>query len=114
MKKIILSGLIVVSCYSSLAFSENSIRHASNASKHSILTVSHGVAGSAKVVSAVVAIPLVIAASTAEVSKISSQNLSSGESPQNRTQVLVLTDKVVTADPSPRNFLQKLKNEQNN
>jgi hypothetical protein len=76
----------------------------SAASKHSVLTVSHGVKASGQVVSGVVAVPLLI------VGQVGSASLATGESLMDHavgTEPLTVTEMTITADPAPQSVLQK-------
>jgi len=65
-----MKALSYISCIAVLmtsfsSFAEPSSEHSGKASKHSALALSHGVAGSAQVASAAVAVPLVVGGSVA-------------------------------------------------
>lgn len=120
-KDIIMKALSYLTCsailFSSLTvFAEPSSNHSGKASKHSALALSHGVAGSAQVASAAVAVPLIVGGSVALSAGAASVELAEGLSKvasskvekTNQTQVVVLevTEITITADRSPAKAMQ--------
>jgi len=99
------------------SFAEPSSEHSGKASKHSALAISHGVAGSAKVASAAVAVPLVVTGSVAlsagaasvelgeELSKVASSKASNVNKAQNLE--LEITEITITAERSPAEAMKK-------
>jgi hypothetical protein len=93
------------------SFAEPASTHSGKASKHSALALSHGVAGSAQVASAVVAVPLVVGGSVAlsagaasvelgeGLSKVASSKVSNVRKAQ--PVVLEVTEITITVDRSP-------------
>lgn len=78
-------------------------QNASAASKHSALAASHGTVASAKLGSAVIAIPLVV------VGAIGTVSLQAGNSLMENaisTTPLEITDKTITAAPSPAQMMK--------
>ena len=97
--KLLTTITIVISLCSTSAIAADSVNHASKASKHSVLAGSHAAVSTAKIASAVVAIPLVVAGSTGVASVNAGKGLMTsavGGDP------LPITDKTITADPSPQ------------
>ncbi len=100
---------ILLTSFSS--FAEPSSNHSAKASKHSALAVSHGVAGSAQVASAVIAVPLVVGGSVALSAGAASVELGEGLSKvasSNANHVrkvqpvaLEVTEITITVDRSP-------------
>lgn len=96
------------------SFAEPSSEHSGKASKHSALAISHGVAGSAKVASAAVAVPLVVTGSVALSAGAASVELGEGlskvaSSNVNKAQNLELeiTEITITAERSPAEVMKK-------
>ena len=87
----------------------DSTQHSGQASKHSVLAVSHGVVSTAKVASAVVAVPLVIAGSVALTGVVVSANAGASivDATSNHTHYgpLVITETTITADPAPNKVI---------
>lgn len=75
----------------------------SAASKHSALAASHGVVGSAKVGSAVVATPLLIAGGLGHIAGESGKQLMDAAFSD---EPLEVTDKTITAAPSPKGVMK--------
>ena len=92
-------------------FAEPSANHSSKASKHSALALSHGVAGSAQVASAAVAIPLLVTGSVALSAGAASVALAEGLSDATTSKArkvqpakhvaLEVTEITITVDRSP-------------
>lgn len=83
-------------------------QNASAASKHSALAASHGTVASAKLGSAVIATPLIV------VGAIGNVSLQAGNSLMNNavsTTPLEVTDKTITAAPSPAQIMKVNKQE---
>lgn len=96
--------LFLLSVQSVPVFANSASENLSTGSKHSVLATSYGVKGSAQVASAVVAVPLVIAGSTAVVSMAAGEALlkNAVNSPNSKEcEELEISDKIITADPSP-------------
>ena len=101
---------------SASSFAEPSSSHLGKASKHSALAASHGVAGSAQVASAAIAVPLVVAGSAAlsagaasiavadGVSKVSSSKASQVKNKQHTA--LEITEVTITVDRSPAEVMK--------
>jgi hypothetical protein len=94
-----------------------SVHHSGQASKHSVLAVAHGVGDSAKVASAVVAAPIIVAGgvslatgsaaiSVGESIGNSAQNVSNHHAQKHNTQ-LTITEITITADPAPNQIAPK-------
>jgi len=100
-KKVILLSLALSSTLTAnSAFASDSVSHASKASKHSVLAVSHGLASTAKVASAAVAVPLLVVGSVGVVSGAAGSTLMT--SAINHNEPLTITEITITADPSPK------------
>lgn len=86
-----------------LTLANDSATHGSKATKHSALAASHAGASSSKVVSAAVAVPLIITGSAGQVSTATGESLmekATGNEP------LEITDTTVTADPAPSQVMK--------
>ncbi|MDP5031571.1 MAG: hypothetical protein NWQ54_16720 [Paraglaciecola sp.] len=98
--------VLSLSCSTFTLHAEGSVNHSAQASKHSVLAVTEGVASTAKVASVVVAAPLVIAggASLATGSLIaeSGNKIKSSHAHQGP---LVISETTVTADPAPNQVI---------
>lgn len=94
------SALLILSLTSSAVMADNSAQHTSKAVKHSALAVTHGVASTAKVASAVVAVPLIVAgsASLAAGTSIAASSVNHGP--------LIITEKTITVDPAPKMIMK--------
>ena len=83
-------------------------QNASAASKHSVLAVSHGVVASAKVASAIIATPLIV------VGAIGGVSMKAGNALMDKaisTTPLEITEKTITATPSPAQIMKVDKRE---
>ncbi len=90
------------------AFAANSGQHLSKAGKHSVLAVSHGAASTAKVASAVVAVPLIASGSVMVVAgTISAEAGSTMIGMLDHNDEIIISDITVTADPSPQEAMNK-------
>lgn len=99
--KVILVGLTIASCHSFAA--SGASQHAGASSQHSGLAVSHGVVAGAKVGSAVIATPLIIVGAVGSASThVGSALMENAVG----TQPLEITDKTITAGPSPQESMQ--------
>lgn len=105
LNKVLLIALTMTS-FHSLADSGAS-QNASAASKHSALAASHGALASAKIGSAVIATPLIIAGSVGNVSLQAGSTLMKNAV---ENKPLEITDKTITAAPSPQQMINKSKN----
>lgn len=120
-KEIIMKALSYLTCVAVLltsftSFAEPSSEHSGKASKHSALALSHGAAGSVQVASAAVAVPLVIAGSTAlsvgaasiesaeGISKVASSKASKAKHRQKIA--LEITEVTITVDRSPADAMK--------
>jgi len=101
--------LIILTTTSLQSFAESGAsQNASAASKHSALAASHGTVASAKLGSAVIATPLII------VGTIGSISLKTGKALMENalsTTPLEITDKTITAAPSPAQMIKANKQE---
>lgn len=97
----VLMTILAVTSTQSFANSGAS-ENGSAASKHSTLAASHGAAASAKIGSAVVAVPLIVAGSVGQVSQHMGTKLM--EAAVNDAP-LTITDKTITAAPSPKQIM---------
>ena len=100
MKKII--PVLILSTMSHVVWAEGSTYHSGQASKHSVLAVTEGLASTAAVGSAVVAVPVISvgAASVATGSMIAEAGESIAKSHANHGP-LVITERTITVDPAP-------------
>ncbi|MBF7074782.1 hypothetical protein ISG33_15375 [Glaciecola sp. MH2013] len=114
LKSITLAGSLALASLISLPASAEggSVHHSGQASKHTVLSTAHGVGNSAKVASAVVAVPIIVSgglslaagsAATAVGESIgdSAQNISTHHKHTEANQPLYITEITVTADPAP-------------
>ena len=83
-------------------------QNASTASKHSALAAAHSTVASAKIGSAVVATPLIVAGAIGNVSLQAGNALMEGAI---STTPLEITDKTITAAPSPAQIMKVNKQE---
>lgn len=99
---ILLTSLIVTP-----TFATDSVHHTSQAGKHSALAVSHGAASTAKVASAVVAVPLIVAGSVMQgAGKLSgSAGNALMENATNKGELKV-TEITITADAAPQDVMK--------
>jgi hypothetical protein len=121
MKKRILAIIFSTFLFSASTFA-GAVTHSVEASKHSGLAMSEGLASTAMVASAVVAIPVVVVAGISMVaaSVVVEAADSLGESVNNSHrrhharhtyhQRLVITEKTITADPAPRQVMNPINN----
>jgi hypothetical protein len=119
MKKRILT-LICTSFLFSTATFAGAVTHSVEASKHSGLALSEGLASTAMVASAVVAIPVVVVAGTSMVAASvvveaadslgDSVNASHRHHTRHHHHTLVITERTITADPAPRQAMNPAKN----
>ena len=104
MKSIKLTIILIVLFSSSMSLANSGAsENISAASKHSVLSVSHGVKASGQVVSGVIAVPLII------VGQIGSVSLEAGESLMKNdtgSEELMITELTITADPAPQSVMQ--------
>lgn len=88
---------------------EGSTHHSGQASKHSVLAVGHGAVSTAKVASAVVAVPLVVAGSVALTAGAASvqtgTSIADSASKHHHHGPLVITETTITADPAPNKII---------
>ena len=97
--------IVALSLFTSpMAMAGDALTHASQASKHSLLSTSKSVAFSGKVASGIADIPFVAANKIGNVSgdigHALLQRAGSGKLP--------ITDKVITADPPPKQMFKKV------
>lgn len=107
MKYTTIALVLTLSISSMAAKAGDSIQHSGQASKHSVLAVGHGVVSTAKVGSAVVAVPLVVAGSMAVSAGAAS--IQTGKSIANSVShhhgPLIITETTITADPAPNKVI---------
>lgn len=99
----ILALVLGASSYSATAAGAS--ENASEASKHSVLAVGHGVASTAQVTSAVALVPLAVVASVGEVSGKAANSLAevaSGKPNNKAPQELEISEITVTIQRSPK------------
>lgn len=99
MKAILIIAVIVMSISVNQVFAQGISKNISAASKHSVYAVSNGVVASAKVVSGVIAIPLLVIGNTPEFSKKTGQALMDAAVADTP---LFISDVTITADPAPQ------------
>ena len=97
---------LTLSCSTIAAHAEGSVHHSGQASKHSTLALTKGVASTAKVASVAVAAPLIVAggASLATGSAIAESGNKVANSHAHRGP-LVISETTVTADPAPNQVI---------
>ncbi|WP_339724214.1 hypothetical protein [uncultured Paraglaciecola sp.] len=103
-------ALVFTLCITTItAQAEGSTHHSGQASKHSVLAVSHGAVSTAKVASAAVAVPLMVAGSVALTAGAASvkTGTSIGDLASRPAHhgPLVITETTITADPAPNKVL---------
>lgn len=98
MKLIKTSMIFALSLNAMTVFADDSAQHGSKATKHSALAASHAGASTAAVVSAAVAVPLIVVGSTGQLSTAAGESLLENTV---SNQPLEITDKTITADPAP-------------
>lgn len=100
MKSIKLALTLFIALSPTMSFANSGAsENISAASKHSVLSISHGVNASGQVVSGVVAVPLLV------LGNLGSASMASGESLMNHaigTEALTVTELTITADPAPQ------------
>ena len=115
MKRLTLATLISFAAMTTNVYALGSIDHSVQASKHAALAVTEGVASTAMVASAVIAVPVIVvgAASVAvgnvvvkagesmANAAVHSSNHLHNHTPTHKTRTLVITQKTITADPAP-------------
>ncbi len=100
--------LLMSSLLVSPAFAADSGQHISKAGKHSALAVSHGTASTAKVASAVVAVPLIATGSVIVVAgTMSAEAGSKLMESRSHNDEIIISDITITADPSPQEAMNK-------
>lgn len=123
MKKRILAIICSSFLFSTSTFA-GAVTHSVQASKHSGLALSEGVASTAMVASAVVAIPVVVVAGTSMVaasvvveaadslgnSVNASHRHHTNHTHRTHRRTLVITERTITADPAPRQVMNPTKN----
>ena len=101
--------LCATSMTSITAQAEGSAHHSGQASKHSVLAIGNGAVSTAKVASAVVAVPLVIAGSvtlTAGAASVhTGASIADSASSRHHHGPLVITETTITADPAPNKVI---------
>jgi hypothetical protein len=87
----------------------DSTQHSGQASKHSVLAAGYGAASTAKVASAVVAVPLVVAGSMALTAGVASvhtgASIADATSKHTHHGPLIITETTITADPAPNKVI---------
>ncbi len=112
---LMLTALLSSALLTHSAMADDSFDHSGKASKHSALAASEGLATTASVASAVVAVPVVltgsvvVAGSAVAESAVneSARNLhqASHQSSVAHNQPLVITETIITADPTPNQII---------
>ncbi|GAA0852688.1 hypothetical protein [Aliiglaciecola litoralis] len=111
---------ILLSVGSTSVFAQDSVNHSGQASKHSALAASEGLASTATVASAAVAVPVIVVAGTSVVagSVISEVGTSMADSAQashasshSHQHTLVITERTITADPAPNQVVKQQQDE---
>lgn len=114
MKRLTTASLLTLSLLANVAIAENSVHHSGQASKHSAIATSQGLASTATVASAVVAVPVVMAVGTSIVAgsvivevgeAISNSVKASHASSHMPHHTLIITERTVTADPAPNKVI---------
>jgi hypothetical protein len=101
------SLVLITSLLATATFAADSTHHTSQAGKHSALAVSHGAASTAKVASAVVAVPLIASGSVMQgagtLSGSAGNALMANATKKGELRVTEIT---ITADPAPQNVMK--------
>lgn len=91
------------------AQAQDSVQHSGQASKHSVLAVGHGAVSTAKVASAVVAVPLIVTGSVALSAGAAilktGASIADSTSKHHHHGPLVITETTITADPAPNKVI---------
>lgn len=114
LSKLIITTLIPLSLTVS---AEPSSHHASQASKHSALASSHGLASTAQVASGVVAVPLLAVGSVGVVASAAAEELIDAASHKHHIHTqkpvkLEITEVTITVDRSPADVMKKKEQKQ--
>ncbi|MDO6693626.1 hypothetical protein Q4574_10045 [Aliiglaciecola sp. 3_MG-2023] len=117
--KALTTALIIILSTSSLnALAEGSVHHSGQASKHTALAASEGLASTAKVASVVMVTPVIVAGSVSlvagsavvEAGDALSDGLMSSHSASHEhhhQQTLIITEHTITADPAPNQVIKR-------
>ena len=108
---LMLTALLSSALLTHSALADDSINHSGKASKHSALAASEGLATTASVASAVVAVPVVLTGSVVVAGSALTESVvdesthalhrASHQSSVAHNQPLVITETIITADPAP-------------
>jgi len=101
------SLVLITSLLATSTFAADSAHHTSQAGKHSALAVSHGAASTAKVASAVVAVPLIAAGSVMQGTGALSGSAGNAlmANAKNKGELKV-TEITITADAAPQDVMR--------
>ena len=109
MKLTTIAMVFTLSITSVATQAQDSVQHSGQASKHSVLAVGHGALSTAKVASAIVAVPLVVAGSVALTAGAASiqtgTSIANSASKHKHHGQLVITETTITADPAPNKMI---------
>lgn len=115
MKRFTTAMLLIMSMTTLQANAEGSSYHSGQASKHSALAASEGIASTATVASAAVAVPVLVvgAASVVTGSAVVAAGDAIADSARrshahkHHHQTIVITERTITADPAPSKVIRK-------
>lgn len=114
MKRLTTALLLTLSLFSNVTLAKDSVHHSGQASKHSAIAGSQGLASTATVASAVVAVPVVMAVGASLVAgsvivevgdAISDSVKASHASSHTHHHTLIITERTITADPAPNKVI---------
>ncbi|WJG10813.1 hypothetical protein [Aliiglaciecola sp. LCG003] len=113
------STVVLISLLSVFAINANaqdSGQHSGQASKHSALAASEGLASTAVVASAAVAVPVIVVAGTSAVAGSAvvaagdslDKSIKASHAHEHQSQTtLVITERTITADPAPNQVIKQ-------
>jgi hypothetical protein len=114
MKRLTTALLLTLSLLSNVTFAKDSVHHSGQASKHSAIAASQGLASTATVASAVFAVPAIVAVGASVVAGsvivevgegISDSVKASHASSHTHHHTLIITERTITADPAPNKVI---------
>ncbi|MDC0602405.1 hypothetical protein OAP14_05175 [Aliiglaciecola sp.] len=115
MKRLTTAIILTLSLLSNVTFAQDSVHHSGQASKHSALAASEGLASTATVASAAIAVPVVVGVGASIVAgsviaevgdSISESARASHASSHTHHHTLIITERTITADPAPNQAIK--------
>jgi len=97
---VIISAMVISMFFSQQAMAQGSIQHSGQAIGHSALAAGHSAAGSAKLTSAAVAVPLMVVGAVGAVSADAGKSLIKAAN-KPIGEPLEVSDEILTVGPSP-------------